>query len=405
MAEAGRSGYTGGVDSLVSLALAASLVQASPRVRADPALQAIDRQLFEAEERVRPLEAIQPQGMEAQRDEFRRGRLRNPVFRYPGPLPYDTEAVEARLRGLRIEGEGMARLLARRRDTLLHLNRVVRHRGTRAVLWTTLRLNGRPDARLLARAAAILAQVPPEDHAHTPRVSREHFLSVLRHEVAAYGLEGWSVVAMDREGSTHVSAPTRTVFVADRATVLEGVPERLAVHEVGVHALRAANGYRQPYSMFATGTAGYQATEEGLAAYCELASGRGDPGTLRKYAGRVLAADAVARGLDFRDTYERLRGHGIDEGTCWETSVRAHRGGGYMKDHVYLQGLFEVLDYVDAGGRLADLFVGKIQVSEVAEVQAMVARGELLPPRWLPLRVPDPVPQDIPLLQLLRGLE
>jgi uncharacterized protein (TIGR02421 family) len=386
------------------LALLAAL-PVSARSAPDPtALALIDRELHELTVKIRPLDAVQPTGADSQRADFEEGRIRNPVLRYENPVDYSPAAMEAELRSLWIPRQGAGRFLADARDSLQIQNRIVRYRGTAAVPWLTTRLYGRPDARLVERARGILEELESEGPSSAPPVELEAFADHLRAELAAYGLDDWKVLVMAREGSTHVNAGAREVRVSRRATVPASVPARLAVHEVGVHVLRAANGYLQPYRVLATGTAGYQDTEEGLAAYCEVVTGTAQPSVLRKYAARVLAIDAMLRGLDFRATHTLLRSFDIPLGIAWETTLRAFRGGGYAKDHVYLDGLFRVLDHVASGGRLESLFVGKIRVADVPRIEAMVAAGELRPARYLPRRLGEPPVDGGRLLRFLQGL-
>lgn len=389
-----------------TLCLLGTLIGARNGLAAPPAKQLlrIDRTLHELRAPVRSLALVQPSGADAQRADFEAGRIRNPVLRYETPLGYDPAALEAELRALVIPRSGAGRFLADAREALLLRNRVVRYRGTSAVPWLTARLYGRPGPRLLERARGILRDLPPEEDEGEPRVGLEAFVEHLREELEAYGLGDWRVRVMEREGSTHVASGTREVWVAKRPEVPASVPPRLAVHEIGVHVLRAANGYLQPYRLLATGTAGYQDTEEGLAAYCEVVTGTARPSVLRKYAARALAIDAMLRGQDFRDTHSLLRSLGIPPGIAWETTLRAHRGGGYAKDHVYLDGLFRVLDHMATGGSLETLFVGKIRVADVPRIEAMLARGELRPARYLPRRLGQPPADGGRLLRFLEAL-
>lgn len=380
------------------------LTVTAARGRPPPTLQDVDARLYELSAKIQPLRAVQPTNAEAQRADFLAGRLENPRLCADTPVGYDPAAVEAELRALEIPAGPIGDLLRGSRRALLLANRVVQHRGTKAVRWATEQLNGRPSARLVRRAEGLLAAVPPPGPSQGPRVSGDEFLAHLRDEVRAYGLDDWTVEVMQTEGSTHVSPAHRAVRLARVASIPAEVPPRLAVHEVGVHVLRAANGYLQPYRIFATGTAGYQDTEEGLAAYCEVVTGTTETRVLRKYAARVLAIDSMVHGASFRATFTRLRDHQVEEGTAWETTVRAFRGGGYAKDHVYLEGLFRVLDYVEAGGALEDLFVGKIRVAEVAKVRALVEAGVLRPARYLPRRLADPPADGGAMLRLLKTL-
>ena len=65
-------------------------------------------------------------------------------------------------------------------------------------------------------------------------------------------------------------------------------------------------------------------------------------------------------------------------------TVRAHRGGGYAKDHVYLTGFLAVRKYVAEGGDLRLLFVGKCSLNDVPLVRELLAAGKLKEPQYYP---------------------
>ena len=327
---------------------------------------------------------LQPLNGEEERTAFLAGRRREPAFTYLAEARYDTRAMQSRLMGMRHPEGPFGDFLREKTEELLVMNRLVMARGTARALTVSRALFGAPRPRLVARARAILRGLPEVEPDRGRTLDQGAFIAELQEALDGEGLAGWSVVPLPREGATNVVASRREIQVANRPRFSEIEVRRLAVHEVGVHACRAENGFTQPLSILAVGTAGYQSTEEGLAVTCELRSGTASSAVLKKYAARVLAVDAVARGLSFRATFERLRAEGIDEGRAWTCTLRAHRGGGFLKDQVYLAGLFEVLAFLKEGGDLRELFVGKIGVADLPRIRALLAAGRLHPPRLVP---------------------
>jgi hypothetical protein len=142
---------------------------------------------------------------------------------------------------------------------------------------------------------------------------------------------------------------------------------RLVVHEIDVHVQRATNGERQPLRCFVTGLPGSLATEEGLAMVAEECSGTASPGALARQA-EVCRAISLARHLGFRDLYADLCER-VSPGLAWGICLRIKRGlddpskpGVYAKDTVYLVGRNKVRAWLDAGGDIHELYVGKVSV-------------------------------------------
>ena len=162
---------------------------------------------------------------------------------------------------------------------------------------------------------------------------------------------------------------------------------RLVVHEIDTHVLRAANGYCQPYRIFAVGAVpSYLMTEEGLAVVNEERMGYSDHPRTRLFAARVLAAMSALT-QSFSVVYAELRDRGFSHGEAFVITRRVKRGltdtsmpGGYIKDHAYLWGRVQVEEYVLGGGDLSRLYVGKIALEHVPFVEDL----GLAPPRYLP---------------------
>jgi hypothetical protein len=170
--------------------------------------------------------------------------------------------------------------------------------------------------------------------------------------------------------------------------------ERLVVHEIDVHAVRAANGARQPLLCFQSGLPGALGTEEGLAMVAEEVAGHSMPGGLQRQV-EVVRAIERARVLGFRALFEELADP-LGPSLAWGICLRIKRGlrspeapGVYAKDSVYLTGRMKVRAWLDAGGDIADLYVGKVSVDD--PVALWRAQGWLkagpVPPTWQALSV------------------
>jgi hypothetical protein len=70
--------------------------------------------------------------------------------------------------------------------------------------------------------------------------------------------------------------------------------------------------------------------------------------------------------------------------------MRVHRGGGFVKDAVYLRGLRSVLAYLRGGGRFETLLVGKVAEEHAPMIEELQRREVLKPLALRPIYLDDP---------------
>lgn len=207
------------------------------------------------------------------------------------------------------------------------------------------------------------------------------------HAFAVRNMQEWNVVQDEvMSARVLVDSAKRLVRINPKAQFRSRDLTRLVVHEIDVHARRATNGTQQPLLCFQTGLPGSLATEEGLAMVAEETSGTASPGAMARQV-EVVRAIHDAREVGFRDLYHRLLER-VGGGLAWGICLRVKRGlsrpdlpGVYAKDSVYLTGRNRVRDWLDSGGDIAHLYVGK--VSTAHPVERWLAEG------WI---TPQPVP-------------
>jgi uncharacterized protein (TIGR02421 family) len=168
----------------------------------------------------------------------------------------------------------------------------------------------------------------------------------------------------------------------------------LLSHEIGVHLLTYFNGSAQGLRLFRSGLAGYEGVQEGLAVFAEYLVGGMTTGRLRLIAARVVACAAMLEGASFAETFHILvRDHGFTAPSAFNLTLRLYRGGGLVKDAIYLRGLFQVLDHLRRGGVLDPFWMGKIAASHFAVIQELNTRGLLRPPEIRPTFLSHPQAQ------------
>ena len=338
------------------------------------ALNSLDEAVVDSAKNVKILYYIEPVNAEDQKEEFLAGRIQNPRFTYRD-LEYNPEDVAQKLEPIETPDDELGAIFERKKKNILLENMILANREDEdKVRETTVAVYGSPDERLVEYADELLRQTPNVEA--TKNVSSEHIIAALQEALYEYGLTDWNVEVSDKRLTT-VYVAEKKISVCRNRKFAETDAERLKVHEVGVHVLRAANGYEQPLKIFALGLPGYLPTEEGLTLYFEELTGNTSKELVRDYAARVIAVDSVCRGLNFRQTFDRLKSYDLSDDQAWNSAVRAHRAGGYIKDHVYLQGYRRVKEFAAKNGDFVTLYVGKIGIEHLQLVGRLLKNGIL----------------------------
>ena len=188
---------------------------------------------------------------------------------------------------------------------------------------------------------------------------------------------------------------------ADLSLPPSRVPALLA-HEVGTHLLTYYNGRMQPFQQLYSGLAGYEELQEGLAVLSEYLVDGLSKSRLRQLAARVVAVRQLTDGASFVDTFRTLdNDYGFTQRTAYNITMRVYRGGGLTKDAVYLRGLQAILRYVQKGGDLNPLLVGKMAVEHIPIIKELQYRKVLKPAPIVPRYMQDA--GAIERLERLRG--
>lgn len=282
--------------------------------------------------------------------------------------------------------------------------------GERTFLYGSLQLHGEVSPSLLRTARQILSRTPPRSRSD----SRGGFLTAARFAARARTEIAWYQRHTDNfPAKARVADDIYAGLLVSRGRLLIGKDARISVHraeallqhEVGVHLLTYFNGQAQPLKMLSSGLPGYDELQEGLAVLSEYLVGGLSTSRLRVLAARVLAAHALIDGATFVDVFRLLDdSHGFTQRVAYTITTRVFRGGGLVKDAVYLRGLVGVLNYLSKGGDLNKLFIGKIAAAHVNMMDELLHRRILKPTPVLPrfLALPD---SQRRLLEAQEGME
>ena len=311
-----------------------------------------------------------------------------PHFHYR-PLAVDPDLAKRALYDIDlsiIEDPLLERLLSEKRREIDQQLTMLAARNTPAFRPASTMLYGNVEPALLDDALALLGstdKAPPSGAS----VGAEDIATAARALIKAYRAldERFSAEVELRQdvSGLMVSGPklmigSDSVMPADRVVAL-------LAHEVSVHLLTFFNGEAQGLRIFRSGLAGYEGVQEGLGVFAEWAVGGLTRTRLRLLAGRVVAVDAMLRGMDFIEVYRLLvRDHGFRRRGAFGIAARVFRSGGMAKDAIYLRGFRQVVDLVGSGASLAPFWLGKIAPGHAPAIEELLQRGLVREPVFIP---------------------
>jgi uncharacterized protein (TIGR02421 family) len=252
-------------------------------------------------------------------------------------------------------------------------------------------LSGGPTLRQLAER--LLGDTPPEpEEKVVPPSGRGGLTDLARRTARVLDLD--IRVRVEAHLVSGAAAGERTMFVANRLFG-EREARRLVVHEVLGHLVAAFNGRTQPLGIFALGTGGAYADQEGMCITLEEEAGLLDASRLRALAARVLTTDWVHEGATFTESARALhQDHGFSPERAVVLSERAFRGGGVARDIVYLRSWLRVRHALRTAPRTMDrMRIGKVAIQDLPELEWLARE------RWV-----DLAPRYLPGLSLARSL-
>ncbi|MEM2915772.1 MAG: DUF1704 domain-containing protein [Candidatus Woesearchaeota archaeon] len=341
-----------------------------------------DRALSEISKTTHLLSFLTPTNLHEEEREFFASNNYEPKFTYR----HFTRAnvLRTRLEAINIaERTPLGQLFRNIKEGLLREIKSLENLGTEK--FTNTQLYGTPSRELIRKAYEILEKIPQEPIPTKPYTAT-YMKAAIEKALLQHGFTGWRISIRPSVAKVAVSPSKRTIVISEKAKFSENGIKCMLAHEVGVHVLRSMNGYKQQYEIFSTDAIpGYLKTEEGLAALHEKKAGCLTNNRLRKYAGRVIAA-SLALKKGFRDVFNELCKF-FPPKEAFAMTVRVKRGlkdtssaGGFIKDHVYLEGKFALEEFIAKGGNTTPLYAGKIGLEHIG----LVENGTILQPVHLP---------------------
>ena len=363
-------------------------------------LRDIDIRISEVERQMDFYSCLRPLNKEEERirffDSIRKGARYDPVFVYKKA---DTRVYRPELENLRrsISGKSpMEAILGKKIDLLLGEIDLL-DEGDDNLKQASASLYGVPGSDCLDLSRRILQETLEEEYIFPEEtVTPEEMVSIMACELEKKGISWKCALSGKIVPKITVSPRDRAIYVNADINYTREEVARLKIHEIEVHVYRGINGQAQPFRIFAEGLAGYDETEEGLAIEVENISGvlEADTRQMKLYAARALCA-GLSMEMGFYDAFKELSRF-FPEDIAYRITERAKRGlrdtsrkGCLGKAFHYISGWMKVRKYVELGGDLSILYLGKIGLSDVEMAKELLDEGVLKSPAHLPEKLKD----------------
>jgi len=346
-----------------------------------------DHELAEISERMSFLLRTTPVNATQEWKRFKKNKFQEkPAFNYR-LIALDPEQEKRKLYHLPIDKVDDPTLSFILRDKRLEIEKqltMLEERGTDNFRFIGESLYGTIKEPVLEGAAAILKKYPkPEDRSNMERFDCHEFAKHAQKEIDYYqekftnldlGLE----IRKDVAG---IMVSKTKLLISDELSMDANRCDALVQHEVATHILTYCNGKRQPLEQMYAGFSGYDKLQEGLAVLAEYLVDGLTVNRLRLLAGRVEAANSLVNGASFIETFSMLHNtYNFTEYTSYYITMRVYRGGGLIKDAVYLAGLLNIMDYLKDGGNIETLYTGKFNTNHVSLIEELLHRNIIKKP-------------------------
>ncbi len=356
--------------------------------------QAIDHQLSQLGTSIRFILDVTPTDAADVKESFLDGDVDEPTFTYRD-LPTDPEVLHAILNSIdvgRVEDATVASLLRKKHRELGLQLTMLRVRDTPDFRPLSIELYGGVAPDLVTAAESIMTRIAGGPST-ADKLDADAFLALAEAEIDHYrALEpDIDIHAEIRHDVTGVMVSDNILLIGPESSVATDRAQALVQHEVGTHLVTQVNGSHQPLKVLATGLAGYDETQEGLAVLAEIACGELTGSRLRQLAARVLTVHRMLDGASFRECFDALVEADVPRGIAFTTTMRIFRAGGLTKDAIYLRGLLDLLRHLRREeASLAPFVLGKFALDDLPLIEELNARGVLHAPVLIPRWFDDP---------------
>ena len=345
----------------------------------------IDANLDRLVRRIELLSYINPLNIEKEKQRFFSSKYTaEPNFKYP-KLKFDPYKLHRLFYSQRLERIKDEKIRQLYQEVIYHYSNMIQCIETigkgRKFYYNSLRVYGTPMERDVQNARYILhfedepASLDMEK-IYTAEEARDYFEDYAKHYDFPLNIKFSTHIAAE----AMVSNSSQSLLIKKHIKFSKNQLLTLANHEIGIHLVTTFNGQLQPLKIFSNGLPKNVETQEGLAVFSEYMGGALTLKRLKELAYRVLAADSLIKGYSFADTFDLIHGqYKLNRDEAFSITLRAHRGGGFTKDRLYLSGLRKIYKRYQNEESLDMLLSGKVALADEEMIRYLRTKGLAAP--------------------------
>ncbi len=341
----------------------------------------IDANLDRLVKRIELLSYVNPLNIEKEKHRFFASKYtETPKFKYP-KLKFDPYKLQRLFFSQRLERIADEHIRQLYQDIVYYYANMVQCIETigskNDFYYNSLRVYGTPTEKDVQNAKYILHYEDEEGNADmekvfSPEEAKAYFEDFAQQYDFPLNIRFSTNIAAD----AMVSNISQTLLIKRNTLFSKNQLLTLANHEIGVHLVTTFNGMLQPLKIFYNGFPKNVETQEGLSVFSEYMSGALTIKRLRELAYRVLAADSLIKGYSFSDTFDLIHNqYKLNRNEAFGITLRAHRGGGFTKDRLYLSGLRKIYDRYTKGQSMDLLLTGKVTLEYEDSIKYLQGMG------------------------------
>ena len=373
---------TSGVKSYISLG----------RKKLQKTVFEIDKELTKIERSFKFLWLVSPANIRQIKNTFFESNYQKIINYHYRLLPIDPDILKRRLYNLKIEeidDPAISHIFNEKRDELDQQISMLNERGSKNFFYNSIRLYKGVEPELLKEALNIvntLSEETEEENAST-YLDAKDLKKLVVQEFNFYKKQNPNF-----ESQVHIREDVNILMVAfgelyipSDAKFTSAEAKAMVQHEVGTHILTHFNGMQQPLEQLAIGLADYDTLQEGISVLSEYMVNGLTINRMRLLAGRVLACHALINGANFQEIFKDLHENfGFGPHAAFNITSRVMQGSGFIKDVIYLRGIVQLRDYLQKGGELEPLFIGKYALKHTRVIDELKNRKVLKEATILP---------------------
>ncbi len=346
----------------------------------------IDQNLIQIDSKIKLLYHLRPINLEEEREKFLENPNKNPEFQYP-ELKFNSIDLVNELNKIETDNTTAGLLFEDKKQEISQKIELLESINEERFTEISKILFKSPNNEEVKKVEELLRKISykEEEKIYSSEDAKEKFEKVFD----KYNLKNWEVKIKENMVADCVAGKNNKLFINAGISFSRERIESLIVHEIETHILTAENGKKQPFELFNRGFANYLITQEGMAMYNVEKQRKIPFENNYKALANVLA---IHTGLNssFIDIFKKLIGFNIPKEQAFRSALKAKRGfqdtskkGAFTKDYLYYKGYKEIKKFVENGGNIKDLYIGKINLNDLDKIKKIkgVIEPEILP-KW-----------------------